>query len=605
MIPIAKDHGCLVQLWGGFTPRCHYKEQGIGLLPLGGCHHLHNYQTSLFLQATKTVVAKAVNQAHSPLDSSLSLPLHIQPIPQLVLSSPICSGWNNAYNTAGGENLSQSQFQVLQKCFALKQKNPLNANNTRVENSSIAVEEPNSEERGRIEKLDGEAEQAFHDRRFIDMYEELNDFQIFQGMDMSLVAYRKCLKYASEANSGNVTGVINILTKVGLSKPDIGLILKKIPSIVKIKPIQLSKMFDVLLQLGYPEKSLPGICIQFPGLLEYDADEINKVFEFLQSVGMTKKELVSVLHKKPQVFRYPVEKIRFSVNCLLQVGVPKEHLCKFLLSVSRLFCPVIQHNLQARLEFLVKKIGIHPDVLGKAVQRRPNILGINSDVSSSSYNYLCQFLRDSEIVKIVSRYPDALLIHPMRMGQIFGYLLKRGVKPMDLGKVISRGPCVLAHTIATMESNVDYLRSLGAKDETISRAITRGPQIILCCNYEKNLHPKFQFFYKKGFSKEQVENMFLGFPPMFGQNIEKSLKPKLDFLANEMVSVYSIDEVAGFPQYFGFSLEHRIKPRYKQAVEVGIFTSLSGMFGPSEEEFESRMLRLRNKDPLYRKNEDF
>ncbi|XP_057812588.1 transcription termination factor MTERF6, chloroplastic/mitochondrial isoform X1 [Cryptomeria japonica] len=603
MIPIAKDHGCLVHLWGGFTHRYHYREQGMGLLPLGGCHHLHNYQTSLFLQANKMVVTKAVNQAHSPLDSSLSLPLHIQPLPQLVLSSPICYGWKNANKTGGGKNLLQSQFQVLQKCFSLKEKKPLNANTARVENSSIAIEEPNSEERGRM-KEESETEHERNDRnRFIHIHEELTDFQIFEGMDMSLAAYRRCLKYASETNTANVTGVISILTNTGLSKPEIGFILSKIPSVLKIKPIELSKIFNVLSQLGYPKKSLPGICLQFPGFLEYDADELSKVFEFLQSVGMTKEELVKVLHNKPQVFRYPAEKVSFSVNCLLQAGVPNDCLCKILLRVSRLFSPVIQHNLKARLEFLVR-IGLKPDILGKAILRRPNILGIDSEASSSSYTYLKQYVTDDDIVKIVSRYPDALLINPVRMGQIFGYLIKRGVKPRNLGKVIARGPCLLAHTIATMESNIDYLRSLGAKDDIISKAITRGPQIILCCNYEKNLHPKFRFFYKKGFSKQQVAQMFLVFPSMFGQSIEKSLQPKFDFLANEMA--YTIDEVAGFPQYFGFSLEHRIKPRYRQIEETGIFSSLSGIFGPTEEDFELKMLRLQKKRRLpFRKNEDF
>lgn len=599
MITLARDHGCFLQLGGGLPHRCHYREQGIGLLPLGGCHHLHNYHTSLILQATKMVVAKAVNQAHSPLDSSLSLPLHIQPLPQLVVSSPICYGWNNANNTTGGKNLFLSQFQVLQKCFAFKEKKSLNANNTRVENSSIATGEPKSEERGRMKKDVSETEIALNDRdRVTDMYEVLNDFQIFQGMDMSVAAYRKCLRYASETTTENVTGVISVLSKVGLSKPDIGLVLKKTPSVLKVKPTQLTKLFHALSELGYPHTSFPGICIQVPGLLENDANELNKVFQFLLSVGMTKNELVRVLHKKPQLFRYPVEKIRFSVNCLLEVGIPKEYLCKILMAVARLFCRVIQHNLQARLEFLVR-IGVKPDMLGKALVRRPNILAINSEDKTSSYAFLSQFMKEDEIARMVSRYPDALLISPVRMGQIVGYLLKRGVKPSNLGKALGRGPCVLAHPIATMETNIQYLKSLGAKDESIARAITRGPQVILCTNFERSLHPKFQFLYTKGFSKQQVAHMLLGFPSMFGQSIETSLRPKLDYLSNEME--YTIDEVAVFPQFFGFSLEHRIKRRYKQVAEVGKFTSLSGIFGPTEEDFELRLLRAKREKSIKKK----
>jgi len=638
-----------LDVWGlgGYT---RYREQGEK-----DYYNYHYYnQSQLFLQSTK-LVAKA-GSARSALNSALSSPLHSEHLPQLGFSSPLCSVKNvilvgcglDANNT--GSKLFQLQCQILQKCSAVKDSSTtpietgLGSKNKSGENSALVTEKQTPDVtplRKRVAKnrvaesslisQEQEKERSYAlngSVKFIDKYEHLKVVQLIEGMNISGSAHAKCLECASFTTGANVISVISILSRIGLNKDEIGLVFSKLPSLLKRDAVQLMKVFHLLLGLGGRKEQLCGVCIQYPALLECNSDQIHKVIVLLQSVGLTKEEVLSVLHARPQVLSYPEDRVKLSVNCLIEIGVLKEDLCRILKKVPGLFSPMIQEKLQIHLEFLVG-IGLEPRALGKAIARRPSMLGFNLEGMTRSYKYIGQLSKGNDVTKILTRFADVLVLdRKKKMEPIVEYLLRLGVKPEHLGKVLLRSPQLLGYRIAALEEKIKYLRMLGVKEESLGKVITRAPQVIclnyeeklkhvveflqsagldqdqdiemvlsrnaqiFCCDIEKNLRPKFEFFYTVGLSKRQVARMAVLFPPMFGLSIESSLRPKYSYLINVMKR--SVEEIAYFPQYFGCSLEKRIKPRYEQLARRGIHAGLSSMLRCSDKDFKSRYLNGNN-----------
>lgn len=646
MTSTAREHSGFVYLdvWGlGVYSR--HRERGV--------KDYYNYHSQLFIQSTKSV-AKA-GSPRSVFNSALSSPLYGEHLVQLGFSSPLCSAKNVILIGCRldanyiGSKLFQLQSQALQKCSALEESSTapietgLGSNSKKVENSensALVTEKQTSgvtplRKRVAKKRISGsslisqeqEKERSYAlngSVKFIDKYEHLKVVQLIEGMNISGSAHAKCLKCASFTAGANVISVINILSRIGLNKDEIGLIFSKLPSLLKRDAVQLMKVFHLLLELGGRKEQLCGVCIQYPALLECNSDQIHKVLVYLQSAGLTKEEVLSVLHTKPQVLRHPEYRVKLSVNCLLKIGVPKEDLCRILKRVPRLFSPVIQENLQVRLKFLVR-IGIEPRILGKAIARRPRMLSFNLEGMTRSYKYIRQLPRRNDMTNILNGFADVLFLdRKKKMEPIVDYLLSLGVKPDCLGKVLLKSPQVLGYRIEALEEKIKYLRTLGVKDEALGKVITRAPQVlclnyeeklkpvveflqsagldqdqdiemmlsrnaqILCYDIEKNLRPKFEFFYTVGLEKKQVARMVVLFPTMFGLSIESSLRPKYNYLINVMKR--SVEEIVYFPQYFGCSLEKRIKPRYEQLTRRGIHAPISSMLGCNDKDFKSRYM---------------
>ena len=97
-----------------------------------------------------------------------------------------------------------------------------------------------------------------------------------------------------------------------------------------------------------------------------------------------------------------------------------------------------------------------------------------------------------------------------------------------------------------LRRGVKFFQSIGIdKERDMEFLFSRNAQIF-CCSIEKNLKPTFDFFLSTGLDKKIVSKMIVLFPPMLGQNVERSLAPKYQYLIGDMNR--SVDELVEFPQ---------------------------------------------------------
>ncbi|KAJ6739033.1 TRANSCRIPTION TERMINATION FACTOR MTEF1 CHLOROPLASTIC [Salix koriyanagi] len=103
---------------------------------------------------------------------------------------------------------------------------------------------------------------------------------------------------------------------------------------------------------------------------------------------------------------------------------------------------------------------------------------------------------------------------------------------------------------------LNYLRQLGVAKLNVPSNLNAH---LLNIRVEQ-MQARFEFLRSIGFSHDEAANICGRLPAIFGYSIENNLRPKVEYLVDEMKR--SLDELKEFPQYFAFSLEKKIMPRH-------------------------------------------
>ncbi|XP_062024059.1 transcription termination factor MTEF1, chloroplastic [Rosa rugosa] len=102
----------------------------------------------------------------------------------------------------------------------------------------------------------------------------------------------------------------------------------------------------------------------------------------------------------------------------------------------------------------------------------------------------------------------------------------------------------------------------------------------------EKLRGKVRFLRSLGFSYEEAMKVCERLPAIFGYSVEGNLRPKYEYLVEEMER--SVEELKKFPQYFGFSLEKKIVPRHLHLKERNVRIALNRMLLWSDQRFYAK-----------------
>ncbi|KAK9942354.1 hypothetical protein M0R45_008024 [Rubus argutus] len=102
----------------------------------------------------------------------------------------------------------------------------------------------------------------------------------------------------------------------------------------------------------------------------------------------------------------------------------------------------------------------------------------------------------------------------------------------------------------------------------------------------EKLRGKMRFLMSLGFTYQEAAKVCERLPAIFGYSVEGNLRPKYEYLVEEMER--SVEELVKFPQYFGFSLEKRIAPRHLHLKERNVRIPLNRMLLWSDHRFYAK-----------------
>jgi len=159
----------------------------------------------------------------------------------------------------------------------------------------------------------------------------------------------------------------------------------------------------------------------------------------------------------------------------------------------------------------------------------------------------------------------------------------------NIRKTINRCPRLLTSSVKDrLRPALYYLRRLGFPAVRLKDS---SNAILLVSSVENTLIPKLEYVKSLGFSHKDAVNMVVRVPGIFTYSIDNSIRPKFDYLINEIGG--SHQDLLKFPQYFAFSLENRIKPRHRLLLEYNVSLPLPTMLKTTEEDFLDILQKLR------------
>lgn len=133
-----------------------------------------------------------------------------------------------------------------------------------------------------------------------------------------------------------------------------------------------------------------------------------------------------------------------------------------------------------------------------------------------------------------------------------------------------------------LRPTVKFLKQLGVEKLNLPTTLNAH---LLDTRVEK-LKEKIKFLRSIGFTYQESARICARLPAIFGYSVENNLRPKLEYLVEEMGR--SLEELDRFPQYFGFSLERRIAPRHLHLKQRNVRIPLNRMLLWGDKKFYTK-----------------
>jgi mTERF domain-containing protein len=313
----------------------------------------------------------------------------------------------------------------------------------------------------------------------------------------------------------------------------------------------LVPVLNYLESLRVTSSALPVLVRRYPQILHTSVVvDLQPHVTYLEGYGIPPEQLGDVLTRFPEVFGLKIEgTMSTSIAYLVMIGVNPRQIGAILTEIPQLLSMRVGNNLKPKVDFLTS-LGIPISAVAKMIEKRPSILGFG----------------------LFDKYHTAV-----------DSLLEIGVRKEAVAQLLLQFPDVLGLDVkAKLEEKLLWLtEEVGISEESLGPVLEKLPQILVI--NVAMARKRIEFLLESGFLPEDVKLMISECPQLLAMNIEKTLKPNLSFLNDEMKR--QIEEVVEFPLFLTYNLDKRIRPRYEQMRQK---CSLAWMLDCSDRTFEER-----------------
>ncbi|KAM6570254.1 hypothetical protein CsatB_018239 [Cannabis sativa] len=136
-------------------------------------------------------------------------------------------------------------------------------------------------------------------------------------------------------------------------------------------------------------------------------------------------------------------------------------------------------------------------------------------------------------------------------------LRSQGLTKSQIEKIIVTRPQLLeANLEDTLRPKMEFLKSLGFSGASMVKLVTKDPRMLDC-----DLVESVQLFRARGFSDEQIKGLTMKLPSLHFYNVNKIVKPKLEFFKSMGFTAEDVARiVSSEPYILERSLENHIIP---------------------------------------------
>jgi len=402
-------------------------------------------------------------------------------------------------------------------------------------------------------------------------------------------------KITNEAGSVLGFTVANLEKKIetlrsllDLSMEDIQIILTKQPTILHLNPTtNISPTIAYLMSSLHVSKDhLRSMIVAYPAILCYSMDNLHsKIQFFLHDLTLTPLETQALLITQPKLLCCAVNTALLPRFQFLhkEVAIPLSDLKYILLKHPRILLYSLQHNLQPKLiHFFILQLQFRSTHLVQLLKSYPFVLDYN--LEHHLLPIITFFMKEldfspMEMRKILMKFPR-LLSSSLRKIQYVARLLRYqlGMNAQEMKRIFFQAPQIVSLNVdETLWKKIYFLQdSLGLtraqqQQQQQQEEEDEGEEASnLVPEDEKQQHQQQK--QTEVWVDDKLRKILVGMPTLLLCSIENNLKPKLDFLLDQVDGdVFELrDIVMILPPLLGYSLEKRIRPRIERMAAYGI-----------------------------------
>ncbi|GAV71154.1 mTERF domain-containing protein [Cephalotus follicularis] len=289
----------------------------------------------------------------------------------------------------------------------------------------------------------------------------------------------------------------------------------------------------------------------------------------LEKLGSTENSFRYLVESFPRLLLLSVESnLMPMMEFLENIGIPKKQMRIVLL----LYPPVIFYDVKEMKAKLLafKKVGLTDKDVGKMLLKYPWIL---STSFHQNYEKILSFFDTEKVPQdsvecAIRSWPHLLGCSTSKLKLMVDQFGDLHVRNKKLGQVIARSPQLLLRKPQEIFQVVSYLEDLGFDRETLGKILARCPEIF-GANIDKTLRKKLEFLSGFGVSKVHLPRVIKKYPEILVSDVGRTVLPRMEYLMEIGLSKREIAfMVRRFSPLLGYSIEKVLRPKLEFLVNT-------------------------------------
>ena len=319
----------------------------------------------------------------------------------------------------------------------------------------------------------------------------------------------------------------------------------------------------------------------------------------VRQLDLTKQNLRILVVTCPCILCYSIDNLHKKLLFFQEtMGYTMEECRELLCTEPKLLMAGVQEGLLPRYRFLTREMEFPKPEVRALIQRNPRILlkSLDQNLRPKIIYFLIMMLHmtSKEVFRLLQKYPP-LLDYSLEdhFRPTLQYLISLDFSAYEVGRMWLKSPRMVTYSLPTIKHVVGYLRyELGLEAMHVRRVLYQAPQVVGLTT--ENLQSKVDFFKQQfqvlalhasrnphgdskpgpgkdcdSYDDDKIRKLIVGMPTLLNLSIESNLRPKIEYLKEQMGPEELAAALDRLPTLLGYSLVKRIQPRMEAIIKAG------------------------------------
>lgn len=219
--------------------------------------------------------------------------------------------------------------------------------------------------------------------------------------------------------------VVKFLGGLDIKADDIPRVIENYPELLGFKlEGTMSTSVAYLVSIGVDRRAIGTMLTRCPQILAMRVGRVIKpIVDYLLSLGLRKQVVARILEKKPYILGFSLEKqIKQNLESLLSFGVRHEALASIIVQYPEILGLDLKPKLMLQQEFFKLHVKIGPEDFGKIIEKMPQVAALSQDPVLKRIELLRAWgFSTEDITKMVVTCPQLLALNMDVMTFSFNY----------------------------------------------------------------------------------------------------------------------------------------------------------------------------------------